>query len=214
VIRPFRRVRGRRLGTLSLLSRDNSATWPPLPVRSVKMRYSSNGNCPCPPGHNPGARDPVGFPDFLRGVRLYGGHSYCQWLLAPGEKWKIFLAVFPPDNPLPSGQKAALIDLETNMETPWEQPAGYYGMFVEWAGFMSDTHYLHIYLDDRLLATFTFPFCPYYHEYERIIWASTEFTDPEAEYSHKWHFEVENPTPNDLVGSVHVALIVRRKVGA
>jgi len=151
-----------------------------------------------------------GLEDFYSGVIASRGYFYPEQKIDPRTKWKILMRSFPPTAPLPAGTSVHLIDTETNLETPVTIPAGYWSDFLEWY-FNSDTKlYLHCYLDGNYLGAFVIGADYSIHEYERVIWSSTRFTDPEAELDHVWDFVLENPTTSDAIGFVHVALRIEK----
>lgn len=155
----------------------------------------------------------VGRPDYSAHVsKIKRGETYPQFEARPEtEKYKIFLVVFPPDAPLAVGATVHLIDIETNLPSPYVSPAGYIADFREWffaldgkAGFLMDMNgIVKFYMVPESLANI--------HEYEQIVWGKTSLFDPNALRTHTWDFTITNLDDHEITGSVHIALALTLK---
>jgi len=153
----------------------------------------------------------IDYPDYLRLTGLYRGLSYPEYIPHAGEKVKVFINTFPPASPLTAGAEVKLIDLETNLSTPYVSPAGYYVRYAEWMGTFTERVQLYNTLDDFPPFIISLPAAMDTHEYEKIPFFDTRYFDPKAERDHTWDFYVKNVSDFDAVGSVQVALLVTVK---
>ena len=164
------------------------------------------------------AQKGVGKPDYSREVtKITRGETYPQFEpRAETEKYKIFIAVFIPGAPAPNvplaiGATAHYIDIETNLPTPYDSPAGYIADFREW--FFN--------LDGRVSFTLVLDGIPMFymipdtliciHEYEQVVWGKTSLFDPDALLPHTWDFAITNLDDHEITGSVHTALVLEVK---
>jgi len=155
----------------------------------------------------------VGRPDYSQAIhKIQRGETYPQFEPRPEtEKYKIFLAVFTPAMPLAVGATFHFIDIETNLPTPYDSPAGYTADFREWffnldgrVGFLMDLDgIIQFYMAPDTLINI--------HEYEQIVWGKTSLFDPNAVNPHTWDFTVTNLDDHPITGSVHTALALTVK---
>lgn len=155
----------------------------------------------------------IGRPDYSGDIhRIQRGETYPQFEARPEtEKYKIFLKVFTPAEPLAIGATIHYVDIETNLPAPYTSPAGYIADFREWffnldgiVGFLMDLDgIIQFYMTPDTLINI--------HEYEQIVWGKTSLLDPDAESSHTWDFTVTNLDDHVITGSVHTALALTLK---
>jgi len=150
----------------------------------------------------------IGRPDYAREIdKIKRGETYPQFEPRPdSEKYKIFVGVFLPTAPLAIGATFHLIDIETNLATPYDSPAGFIADFREWffaldgkVGFLMDLDgIMQFYMVPDSLATV--------HEYEQIVWGKSSLFDPNALSAHTWDFSIKNLDDHVITGAVHTAL--------
>ena len=154
-----------------------------------------------------------GRPDYSADVsRISRGETYPQFEpRAATEKYKIFIGIFTPTAPLAVGASSHLIDIETNLPSPYVSPAGYLTDFREWffnvdgrLGFLMDLDgIMQFYMTPDTLINI--------HEYEQVVWGKTSLFDPNALATHTWDFTVTNLDDHAITGSVHIALALALK---
>jgi len=139
-----------------------------------------------------------------------GSRVYTELWPGPNERWKVFINSFPPGSELGAGATVRLIDIETNLPTPYDSPVGWYARYAEWMGSFDQAVRLTSTMDANPPFILYLPVQFDTHEYERIAFFDSRYWDPEAKSAHTWDFAVTNVSASPTIGSVQVALILER----
>lgn len=159
----------------------------------------------------------IGTPDYSTNIeRIKRGETYPQ--LTPrtdAEKYKVFILTMKtgaayPYSPLAVGETRHLIDIETDLATPYTHPAGIKSDLREWLLHnMNAAVGLTTYLDEVPKTYFvSYTTCYLQHQYEQIAYLNTDNWDPQREEPHTWDFTIKNIGALPIIGTIHASLIL------
>jgi hypothetical protein len=165
----------------------------------------------------------IGTPDYSTNIeKIKRGETYPMFApRANTEKYKVFYILMLPtgigaDAPLAGGATRHYRDIETALAAPYTHAAGIKSDFREWFFSVSGRVGLTVFMDGVPIFYMVVQNpCSNHHQYEQIVWGSTEMLDAALLLPHVWDFTLTNLTAPavDVTGTVHVSLILQTPEG-